>query len=234
LDEPQQKDFPVELRASLERADRPDLVGKRSAEERIVEHHKTLQIPAEQLLELPSQELLERVVTTPLRTHMFMLSQADGGLKRFGRELNGVDAFLERTDAAAVTIQAYRELVDQIPDRADERGFTFRFPTMEVLLSSDNILNQLSKSELQAVVACLVASVEARSRYDGSQPAPVFGESCLEYTAVAMSKCLARLRVREYERWYAQREPTGLFESRPATYEEAKQITAMGRSYATE
>jgi len=234
LDAPQQKDFPVELRASLEKAERPDLLGKRSGKERIVEYHETLQIPAEELPELPSQELLRRVVTTPLRTHIYMFPQPDGGLKRFSRDFNGVDAFLERTDAARVTTEAYRQLVNQIPTRAAEKGFTFRFPTMEVLLSSDRILNELSNSELQAVVGSLVASVEARSDYDGAQPAPVFGESCIEYTALAMSKCLSRLGVRQYTSWYAQREPTGLFESRPATYEEAKQIIAMGRAYAGE
>ncbi len=251
---------PMAVRIALEKAKRPDLKNKPSGPERIKAHHKTLQIPEEELATLPTDRLLEKVVSTPMVVHMMLEPYPDGGLRAFARTFNGVEAFLNRPDAAEVLRREYGRLSDVIaaartPDpfyakteqlmaasarepllqhvrEAPWEKRPFSFTVMEVLMTSEQVMSQWKDANQRTqAVSSILKSLDARERFDSIQPHPVYGKPVREYSAVALAKYLEVLRVPEYSRWYAPKQAEGLFVDRSVTPAESEEIISMARAH---
>lgn len=221
------------VRIALEKSNRPDLVGKPSGPERIRAHHKTLQIPDEELTKLSTEELVDKVTSSSFFVMMIVSPEADGGLSRFAESYNGVKEFLERPDAAKVLLQTYRTLSKQVSEVERDIMYTFRFPIMEVLMSSEQVMNQLNDDRpRKELIATIIKSLDARAQYDISQPELVYGESTLEYSALAIGRYLDLVGDPQYKNWYVQKRETGLFVKRAAKYAESKEIVSMARKYS--
>ncbi len=220
------------VRIALEKSNRPDLEGKPSGPERIRAHHKTLQIPDEELKKLSTEELVDKVSSSPLFVMMIAFPYADGGLSRYAESYNGVKEFLERPDAAKALLQTYRTLSKQVSEVERDSMYTLRFPIMEVLMSSEQVMNQLNDDgQRKGLIAAIIKSLDARAQYDISQPELVYGESTLEYSALAIARYLDLLGDPQYKNWYVQKRETGLFVKRAANYAESKEIVSMARKY---
>jgi len=220
------------VRIALEKSNRPDLIGKPSGPERIRAHHKTLQIPDEELTKLSTEELVDKVTSSSLFVMMIVFPDADGGLSRYAKSYNGVKEFLERPDAAKVLLQTYKTLSKQVSEVERDNMYTFRFAIMEVLMSSEQVMNQLNDDgQREELIAAIIKSLDARAQYNISQPEPVYGESTLGYSALAIAKYLDLLGNTQYKNWYVQKRETGLFVKRAAKYAESKEIVSMAREY---
>ena len=218
------------VRVALEKSNRPDLVDKPSGPERIRAHHQTLQIPDDALANLSTEELVDEITSSTLFVMMIAFPDADGGLDRYARSFNGVTEFLSRPDAAEAVLNAYRTRSKHVSDVEEDPMFVACFTIMEVLLSSQQVRNQVgdAKKQLQ-VVASIVESLDARAHYDSMQPEPVYGEATLEYSALAIARYLEALDDPDYRKWYTAKRETGLFVERLASYQEAKEIVSIGR-----
>ena len=251
---------PLAVRIALEKMNRPDLKNKPSGPERIKAHHKTLQIPEEELATLPTDRLLEKVVSTPMVVHMMLEPYPDGGLRPFARSFKGVEAFLDRPDAAEVLGREYGRLSDVIavartPDpfyakteqlmaasarepllqhirEAPWEKGPFSFTVMEVLMTSEQVMSQWkdAKQRTQAV-SSILKSLDARERFDSIQRRPVYGKPVREYSALALAKYLEVLGVPEYSSWYAPKQAEGLFVNRSVTPVESEEIISMARAH---
>ena len=189
-------------------------------------------VPDDELSELTTPELVEQVTSTPLFIMMIMYPQPDGGLESFTKSFNGAETLLGRQDAAKTILAQYKKLYEQISERAYEERFTFRFTIMEVLLSSDKMIEQLYDPELRReVITSIIMSLDARELYDKSQPEPVYGKATLEYSALAVAKYLDCLNSSKYQEWFSQKSETGLFTQRNLSYEESEEVINIGRDY---
>jgi hypothetical protein len=152
--------YTVEDRVAMEKINRPDLKDKTSGPERIRAHHKTLQIPDEELARLSSEELLDKITHTSLFIMAIMNPEPDDGLARFARSYNGVNAFLERPDAGKVLLAQYEKLTNEVSQGVQEKdgAFVFRFTIMETLMSSDRVINQMNAPEQPGCVAIAALS----------------------------------------------------------------------------
>ena len=224
--------YTVEDRVAMEKINRPDLKDKPSGPERIRAHHETLQIPDEELTKLSTEELVDKVTSSSLFVMMIAFPEPDGGLSRYAKSYNGVKEFLERTDAAKVLLQTYRTLSKQVSEVERDNMYTFRFAIMEVLMSSEQVMNQLNDDgQREELIAAIIKSLDARAQYDISQPEPVYGEATLRYSALAIARYLDLLGDPQYKNWYVQKRETGLFVKRAAKYAESKEIVNMARKF---
>ena len=222
----------LKVREALEKFKRPDLKYLPSGPERIAAHHKTLQIPGEELATLPTKALVDKVAASSLFVMMIVYPDADGGLERYAQSFNGVKVLLGRPDAAKVILEEYNQICDQISERALEQQFTWRFPIMEVLLSSKEMIKQLTDVALrEQVIISIIKSVEARAKYDISQTEPVYGEATIEYSALAIANYLDSLNSSKYQHWFSQKRNTGLFTERALTYKESREVIDIGAEY---
>ena len=222
----------VAREVAREKAGNPDLKDKPSGPERIRAHHETLQIPEGELASLSTEELLDKITRTPLFVMVITHPhpEPDGGLARFARSYNGVKAFLERPDAGKVLLEQYEKLTNEVFQGVQEKDilFVFRFTIMELLMSSDQVINQLYDPQQRTkVVASIVSALDVQARYDASQPEPVYGEDTLGHTALAAAKYLEALGDPEFKKWYAEKRKADLF----ASYEESKEVISIARKY---
>jgi hypothetical protein len=223
------------VRIALEKSNRPDLVGQPSGPERIRAHHQTLQIPEEQLPNLSTKELADKITSSSLFIMMIVFPDADGGLQRYAQSYNGVRVLLQRPDAAKTLLETYKTLSQQVSEVERNPTLLFGFTILEVLLSSEQVSSQIHDvKQRQQLVSAIVKSLDARARYDALQPEPVYGQATLEYSALAVARYLTDLNDAAYQKWYDARRESGLFVDRAATYEEAQEIIGMGRKYLQE
>ena len=221
------------VRIAMEKSDRPDLRNKPSPSERRRELHKKLQIPDAELLTLSTKDLLNKVNVSSMTVPMFIFPCADGGLSRYAASYNGVNAFLNRPDAAKVLLKKYKDapnLVSEIDPKTGEG--IFRFAIMDVLMSSKQVISQLATSEQkEEAIALIIKSIDAQAQYDASLPEPAYGESTLEYSGLAIAKYLEALQDAEYLQWFAPKRDTDLFTKYLPSTSQAKEIISMGRKY---
>ena len=222
--------YTVEDRVAMEKINRPDLKDKPSGPERIRAHHKTLQIPDDELASLSTEELLDKITHTSLFIMVIMHPEPDESLARFARSYNGVNAFLERPDAGKVLLEQYEKLTNEVSQSVQEKdsAFVFRFTIMEVLMSSDRVINQMNDPEQRMrLIASIVNALDVQVQYDASQPEPVYGEATLGHSALAVAKYLEASGDPEFKKWYAEKRKTGLF----ASYEESKAVVTIARKF---
>lgn len=227
-------------RIAREKAARPDLANGPSAREKTIEHQRKMQIPEAELKALPTAELVRKVADTPLRLMMDMYPEPDGGLATFSRSYNGVDALLQRKDAAEQLMAEYDRLIaqiDKLPPGDDHAALlargavAMRFTVVETLLASPLVQAQLDPAGKRRVMARILASRDARAAYDRGQAEPVFGQSTLEWTALALAKCFEGLGDAAFNTWLAKHAADGAFVKRCLNFEEAKEVMAMAREH---
>jgi len=227
-------------RIAREKAARPDLANGPSAREKTLEHQRKMQIPEAELKAMPTAELVRKVADTPLRLMMVMYPEPDGGLATFSRSYNGVDALLQRKDAAEQLMAEYDRLIAQIdsfPPANDhaamvaQGAFAMRFTVVETLLAAPRVQAQLDPAGKRRVLARILASRDARAAYDRGQPKPVYGQSTLEWTALALAKCFEGLGDAAFNTWLEKHAADGVFVKRCLNFEESKEIVAMAREH---
>jgi len=219
-------------RVMVEKSNRPDLMGKPTGAERIKAYQQRLQIPPEELESISTEALVKNVNRSPLSMHMITFPAPDGGLSAYRRKYNGVNELLSRPDAATTLLNMYTRDSHNLDAVAKGASSVFCFAIMEVLMSSDEIIKQVTDASLQdKFLASIIESHDLRVKYNSQQPNPVFGQATLPQTATAIGKLLDSVDCPEYKRWYAQKLVSGLFVERPVTYEESEELLSMAREY---
>jgi hypothetical protein len=232
LDSPIVRHDKLAVRIALEKLNRPDLENKPSGSEIRKARQKELQIPDAELAAFSTEELLNKNTLSSLSLPILIFPCADGGLSRYAASYNGVNAFLKRPDAAKVLVKKYKEASNLVSEVEQDMRLVFRFVIMDVLMSSEQVISQLSTSRQQEeAIALIIKSIDAQARYDATLPEPAYGESTLEYSALAIAKYLEALQDAKYLQWLTQKRETGLFTKRLASTDEAKEIISMGRKY---
>ena len=227
-------------RIALQRINRPDLVHGPSARERTIAHQARMQIPENELPLLSTEELVDKVAGSSFFLMVVMDPLPDGGLDNFSRSYNGVKALLARKGAGKALLDEYLRMTKRVPEgqkendpaeRVKNRSSVFRFTVIETLLASDAVLDRKSKVEKKGVISAVLDCLDARRRYDAALNEPLYGEGTLEWTALPIAKCLDRLRDPSYAAYKEKKASSGLFTKRPLTYEEAKEVIALGRRH---
>jgi len=241
LPDPFVKHDSLTVRRAIEKANRPDLAGRPSGPERIRAHHKTLQIPEEQLVVLSSAELVEKTLQSPLAVMMRYQLYPDGGMSRFAGGFNGAATLLERPDMAKEVLSYYKRVsaFDQLSEWERTPSFVYHFAMCETFLSTNEALKQLEADPKlrQDVIRSIIMSRQARTEFDSSQAEPVFGRSTIVYSAMAVAKYLDSLDSPKYQQWVAQESQDAedgkedLFVKRGLSYAEAEEVLVIGEEY---
>jgi hypothetical protein len=228
----------LDARVALERSKRPDLAGGPSAREKTIAHQAAMQIPERELAGLSTPDLIQKIMGTSLTVVMLEGSAVDGGLATLKGIYNGVPALLERKDAGPELVKTLDRMVQKIPtlsketDKATaiENGkFSLSFPVVEILLSSDPVLNTLNDTEKKNLVGLVLRLLEVQKAFDAKAPVELFSQSKVEWDGLLVARVLDRLNVPEYRAWLKRKEGTGLFTTRSITGVEGLEVLQLAR-----
>lgn len=120
------------------------------------EKHKLKHIPLEMLNEMNTYQLVEACVNTRYTLFLFAYTSLEDGFARYLSEYNGLQELLRRNDAANHLLDYYKNtLTNGYNPKWESKKigeYIHKIIVVEVLLSSEIILNQLQKSDVKILL----------------------------------------------------------------------------------
>ena len=133
------------------------------------ERKKSLQIPENQLKTISKTELIEAYLNFPLTPLIDAYNNRQKGFQRICDEFDGLKELMKREDVGACLINYYKQLE---PDKYEEswgsikRGnFSLRINYIELLISQEEIINNLKENEVKALLKDLLKKMDLKNKH---------------------------------------------------------------------
>lgn len=127
------------------------------------------QIPDSVLLKMSTKDLMESCLKYPLLLIFLAYDDNKFGFETMCNEFNGFLAFFKRKDAGKYLVEKYRSmnaeviLNDTIPSYKGHE--TFRFSSIELILTDDNVLGNLNASDKTLLLKEAVKGYDMKMRH---------------------------------------------------------------------
>ena len=153
---------------------------------------KACQIPEGLLHRMSTTTLVETVLNYPLLGDWLAYNTFEIGIESVRKQFNGLSELLSRDDAGVGLIASYQTIDLRTWDvnlPIAERGQYFlRVLTIELLLSQDSVISNLSANDLQNLIS------QARIIYESKLLCPdLFSGFSLEFTSTIIEKASKRI-----------------------------------------
>jgi hypothetical protein len=150
---------------------------------------KAYHIPENILKNMPTKELAETVLNSPLLMEMLVYDGAQSGFERVSSEYNGLSELLKRSDAGSEMWTIYNATNPAAVNdsRTDtEKGFyAFRIQLIETILAQEQVLQSLNLIKRHDLLGDCIVKYEEKQRFP-----EVYGEA--ESTLWLMGRILQR------------------------------------------
>ena len=148
---------------------------------------KACQIPEELLHRMSTAALVETVLNYPLSVDWWAYDSTEIGIKHVSGQFNGLSELLSRNDAGVGLIALYQTMdprtIDVNSPIAEQAEYYFRLLNIELLLSQDSVISNLSTSDLQNLIS------RARIIYELKLVCPdLFSGFALQLTSTIIEK----------------------------------------------
>jgi hypothetical protein len=153
---------------------------------------KACQIPEELLHRMSTAALVETVLNYPLSVDWWAYDSTEIGIKHVSGQFNGLSELLSRNDAGVGLIALYQTMdprtIDVNSPIAEQAEYYFRLLNIELLLSQDSVISNLSTTDLQNLIS------RARIIYELKLVCPdLFSGFALQLTSTIIEKASKRL-----------------------------------------
>lgn len=148
---------------------------------------KACQIPEELLHRMSTTALVETVLNYPLTIDWWAYDSTEIGIERVRGQFNGLSELLSRNDAGVSLIASYQTVdpstIDVNSSIAEQAEYYFRILNIELLLSQDSVISNLSITDLQNLIS------QARIIYESKLlRSDIFGGYSLQFTSTIIEK----------------------------------------------
>ncbi len=148
---------------------------------------KACQIPEELLHRMSTAALVETVLNYPLSVDWWAYDSTEIGIKHVSGQFNGLSELLSRNDAGVGLIALYQTMdprtIDVNSPIAEQAEYYFRLLNIELLLSQDSVISNLSTTDLQNLIS------RARIIYELKLVCPdLFSGFALQLTSTIIEK----------------------------------------------
>lgn len=109
------------------------------------ERREMLQLPEEMIESMSTDELVEAVLEYPFFTDVFAFDNYQDAVDDMYDGFNGLEALSQRSDAPTTLLKKYSE--EPVLKVSDEDGDVFRLYFLEILLSQDFVLDNLTDEQ---------------------------------------------------------------------------------------
>jgi hypothetical protein len=148
---------------------------------------KACQIPEKLLHRMSTTGLVETVLNYPLAGDWWAYDSTEIGIERVGEQFNGLSELLSRNDAGVALIASYQTIdpgtIDMNSPIAEQAEYYFRILNIELLLSQDSVISNLSITDLQKLISQARIVCEAKLLRSG-----IFGGYNLQFTTTIIEK----------------------------------------------
>jgi len=158
---------------------------------------KACQIPEEILHRMSTTALVETVLNYPLIMDWLAYDTFEIGIESVRKQFNGLSELLSRNDAGVSLMALYQTIdpttwdVDSpIAERAE---YYFRLLNIELLLSKDSVISNLSVADLQNLIC--QARIICESKLLRSD---IFGDYSLQFTSTIIEKAEQAILLKRY------------------------------------
>jgi hypothetical protein len=153
---------------------------------------KACQIPEKLLHRMSTTGLVETVLNYPLAGDWWAYDSTEIGIKHVSEQFNGLSELLGRNDAGVGLIALYQTMdpgtIDVNSPIAEQAEYYFRLLNIELLLSQDSVISNLSITDLQNLIS------RARIIYESKLLRPeLFSGGGREFTSTIIEKASKRL-----------------------------------------
>jgi len=118
---------------------------------------KACQIPEELLHRMSTTALVETVLNYPLAIDWWAYDSTEIGIERVREQFNGLSELLSHNDAGVALIASYQTIdpgtIDINSPIAEQAEYYFRILNIELLLSQDSVISNLSITDLQNLLS---------------------------------------------------------------------------------
>lgn len=172
-------DFPI-------KPDSPAWIKLQSHDEMIA----VCQLPTQTLEEISTQGLVHTVLNYPLLSDMYAFQSVQLGFQSVTNGFNGLQEFLNRSDAAKIIVELYSNLAIEVAatQPMEEQGdYVFRIAHTEIIIAQYVILEQLSQAELKELANVTWQNLEAKKRLP-----EIYGGLSKESTIFLLARIMQR------------------------------------------
>ena len=162
---------------------------------------KACQIPEEILHRMSTTALVETVLNYPLIMDWLTYDTFEIGIESVRKQFNGLSELLSRNDAGVSLMGLYQtidpttwDVNSPIAERAE---YYFRLLNIELLLSQDSVISDLSVTNLQNLIS--QARVICESKLLRSD---IFGDYSLQFTSTIIEKAEQAILLKRYRNDY--------------------------------
>ena len=153
---------------------------------------KACQIPEKLLHRMSTTGLVETVLNYPLLGDWLAYNTFEIGIESVRKQFNGLSELLSRDDAGVALIASYQTIdpgtIDMNSSIAEQAEYYFRILNIELLLSQDSVISNLSVTDLQNLIS------QARIIYESKLLCPdLFSGFSLEFTSTIIEKASKRI-----------------------------------------
>lgn len=153
---------------------------------------KACQIPGESLHRMSTAALVETVLDYPLLGDWWAYDSTEIGIECVREQFNGLSELFSRNDAGVSLIASYQTIdpgaIDIDSPIAEQAEYYIRILNIELLLSQDSVISNLSITDLQNLIS------RARIIYESKLLCPdLFSGFALELTSTIIDKASKRL-----------------------------------------
>lgn len=150
------------------------------------------QIPEELLSKISTQNLMELCLNYPLFLNVTVFSTFSSGFNRFVSDFNGINELFRRNKSAELLKEEFVKMsvknLDSNLTILQQGKYVYDLMFIELILSQDEILRQLSKEELKLL---LINSVQ--KYYDKKDLLNIYGEMSLKTIGLLISSIILQL-----------------------------------------
>ena len=159
---------------------------------------KACQIPEDILNSMSTSGLVETVLEYPLYGDMRVYNTIQQGFEAVASQFNGLPELLNRKDAGTELLAIYSKMdpldIEDNWGDVQKGAYTFSIADVEILLAQNRILDNLSRIQLEDLIA------EARLKYTAKRQSAIYGPTGQGYSIWLMGKALQRADYLPFER----------------------------------
>jgi hypothetical protein len=162
---------------------------------------KACQIPEELLHRMSTTALVETVLSYPLIGDWLAYNTPEMGIEHVSEQFNGLSELLGRNDVGVGLIALYQTMdprtIDVNSPIAEQAEYYFRLLNIELLLSQDSVISNLSITDLQNLISR--ARIISESKLLRSD---IFGGYSLQFTSTIIEKAEQAILLKRYRNDY--------------------------------
>jgi len=147
------------------------------------------QIPKATLSIMPTEELIQEYLNSRYPGYLLIYNDIHAAFEREYNDFNGLRELVKREDAGQKLIEFYQSMDPSTYDvnwePVKKGAFTFSFVFIEVLLSHENILDKLKKSEIKILLNELLKKNELKIHHP-----EIFSIFGIQYNAFSIARLL--------------------------------------------